>query len=69
MAYPVLLETLLGAEEATLDTNAQALGALEGTGIVFAVGAKALLLRGGLFGHGGSIWCNCLLLSKRKRGR
>lgn len=51
--YPVFLEAVLGAEEATLDTQAQALGALEGTGIVFAISAEALLLRGGLLGHGG----------------
>ena len=50
--YPVLLEAILGAEEAALNTQAQALGTLEGAGIVFAVGTNALL-RGGLFGHGG----------------
>lgn len=50
---PVLLETVLGAEEAVLDPQLQACRALERPSIVVAVDAEALALGGRLIGHGG----------------
>lgn len=49
--YPVLLEAILGAEEAVLDAELQAGWALQRSSFILAIGAHALLLGGG-FGHG-----------------
>lgn len=48
---PVLLEAVLGAEEAILESQLQTCWALEGAGVVLAVGAEALALRRRFFGH------------------
>ena len=71
--YPVLLEAVLGAEEAVLNAQLQARRTLQSTGIVSAVHAQALLLWWGLR-HGEvagraerlvlcslarSLWCLC----------
>jgi hypothetical protein len=53
LAYPVLLEAVLGAEITVLDADAETLRALQGASLVFAVNSKALPLRRGFFGHGG----------------
>lgn len=53
--YPVLLEAVLRAEEAILDSELQAGRALEGASLVGAVDAEAHLLRGRL-SHGGRSW-------------
>ena len=52
LAYPVLLEAVLGAEITVLDADAEALRALQGASVVFAINPEALPLRRGFFGHG-----------------
>jgi hypothetical protein len=51
-AYPALLEAILGAKEAVLDAQAQALGTLEGTTLIVAILPQAFPLRGRLCSHG-----------------
>jgi len=50
-ANPVLLEAVLGAEEAVLDAELQARRTLQRASIVGAVDAETLLLGRGLYGH------------------
>lgn len=52
VTHPVLLEAVLRAEEAILDAGLEARRALQGAGVVGAVGAQALALGGGFFAHG-----------------
>lgn len=52
--YPVLLEAVLGAKKAVLDSNLEARRALEGPSVVRAVHSQTLLLRRRL-GHDGGV--------------
>lgn len=52
LRYPVLLEAILRAEETVLDAEFEARRALQGAGVILAVGPQAFFLGRWFGGHG-----------------